>query len=34
MTAEYLVIVSYPAELKRDCIMRVPLERFGIQNFI
>jgi molecular chaperone DnaJ len=33
MTSEYPVTVSYPAGLEGDYIVRVPLERFGIQNF-
>jgi molecular chaperone DnaJ len=33
VTGEYPVTVSYPAGLEGDYIARVPLERFGIQNF-
>src|SRR6201982_2931048 len=33
VTGEYPVTVSYPAGLQEDYIVRIPLERFGIQNF-
>jgi molecular chaperone DnaJ len=33
VTGEYPVGVSYPAGLQQDYIVRLPLERFGIQNF-
>ena len=33
VTGEYPVTVSYPAGLQEDYIVRLPLERFGIQNF-
>jgi DnaJ-class molecular chaperone len=33
LTDEYPVTVSYPAGLQQDYIMRLPLDRFGIENF-
>jgi DnaJ-class molecular chaperone len=33
VTGEYPVRVSYPAGLQEDYIVRLPLDRFGIQNF-
>lgn len=33
LTDEYPVIVSYPAGLQQDYIVRLSLDRFGIQNF-
>jgi len=33
ITAEYPVDVSYPAGLRRDYVVRVPLDDFGISNF-
>lgn len=33
VTGEYPVTVSYPAGLQQDYIVRIPLERFSIQNF-
>ncbi len=33
VTSEYPVTVSYPAGLQRDYIVRLSLDRFGIQNF-
>jgi molecular chaperone DnaJ len=33
VTGEYPVTVSYPAGLEQDYIVRLPLDRFGIQNF-
>jgi len=33
LTYEYPVTVSYPAGLQQDYIVRLPLDRFGIENF-
>jgi hypothetical protein len=33
VTGEYPVTVRYPAGLQEDYVVRIPLERFGIQNF-
>ena len=33
VTSEYPVRVSYPAGLRQDYIVRLPLDRFGIENF-
>jgi molecular chaperone DnaJ len=33
VTGEYPVTVGYPAGLQQDYIVRLPLDRFGIQNF-
>jgi len=33
VTGEFPVTVGYPAGLQRDYIVRLPLDRFGIQNF-
>ena len=33
LTDEYPVTVSYPAGLQQDYIVRLPLDRFGIENF-
>jgi molecular chaperone DnaJ len=33
VTGEYPVTVGYPAGLQQDYIVRLPLHRFGIQNF-
>lgn len=33
VAAEYPVDVPYPAGLRRDCVMQVPLDDFGISNF-
>ena len=33
ITAEYPVDVPYPAGLRRDYVVRVPLDDFGIRNF-
>jgi len=33
ITAEYPVDISYPAGLRRDYMVRVPLDDFGISNF-
>jgi molecular chaperone DnaJ len=33
VTGEYPVTVAYPAGLHQDYIVRLPLDRFGIQNF-
>ena len=33
VTGEYPVRVSYPAGLEQDYIVRLPLDRFGIENF-
>jgi molecular chaperone DnaJ len=33
LTDEYPVTVSYPAGLQQDDIVRLPLDRFGIENF-
>jgi molecular chaperone DnaJ len=33
VTGEYPVTVNYPAGLQDDYIVRLPLDRFGIQNF-
>ena len=33
VTGEYPVTVAYPAGLQQDYIVRLPLDRFGIQNF-
>jgi molecular chaperone DnaJ len=33
VTSEYPVRVSYPAGLQQDYIVRLPLDRFGIENF-
>jgi molecular chaperone DnaJ len=33
LTGEYPVTVAYPAGLQQDYIVRLPLDRFGIQNF-
>ena len=33
ITGEYPVRVSYPAGLQADYLVRLPLDRFGIQNF-
>jgi DnaJ-class molecular chaperone len=33
LTAEYPLDVAYPAGLLRGCVVRVPLDDFGIRNF-
>ena len=33
LTGEYPVTVSYPAGLQQDYMVRLPLDRFGIENF-
>ena len=33
VTGEYPVGVSYPAGLQQDYIIRLPLDRLGIENF-
>ena len=33
VTGEYPVTVGYPAGLQQDYVVRLPLDRFGIQNF-
>jgi molecular chaperone DnaJ len=33
LTGEYPITVGYPAGLQRDYIVRLPLDRFGIENF-
>jgi molecular chaperone DnaJ len=33
VTGEYPVTIRYPAGLREDYIVRLPLERFGIENF-
>ena len=33
LTKEYPVMVRYPAGLQQDYIVRLSLDRFGIENF-
>ena len=33
LTGEYPVTVSYPADLQQDYMVRLPLDRIGIENF-
>ena len=33
LTGEYPVTVSYPADLQQEYMVRLPLDRIGIENF-